>query len=148
MPKRVDPYYDPETGKFWREAGCATRSGYRYIWFRGRQHLEHRVAWFLHYGEWPSDQIDHVNGKRDDNRISNLRIATPSENLRNRAKPINNTSGFKGVSWNAKRGAWQATIRIGKFNKNLGGFNTREQAADAYNCAALEHHGNFAKVDL
>ena len=118
------------------------------IWFQGRQQLEHRVAWFLHYGEWPCRQIDHVNGNRSDNRIANLRLATNSENVCNRGKPKNNTSGFKGVSWNSGRRAWLATIRRKGSNKNLGYFATREAAADAYNRAALKYHGEFANLDL
>ena len=148
MPKVAELMYDPLTGKFWREAGTANRVGYRQIWFQGKQHMEHRVAWFLHYGEWPDKQIDHINGVRDDNRISNLRLATNSQNQCNRKRPSNNTSGFKGVSWNPQREAWQVTIRYKGTNKNLGYYSTREQAADMYNSAALRHHGEFARIDL
>jgi hypothetical protein len=140
--------YDPKTGKFWRKAGCKSANGYRQIRFQGRQFMEHRVAWFMHYGEWPKGQIDHINGKRDDNRIVNLRLATPSENLRNRKKPCNNTSGHKGVSWIKRYGHWQATIKFDGKNKNLGNFATREAAAEAYNQAALKYHGEFANLDL
>lgn len=148
MPKNGDPVYDPETGKFWREAGCVSTNGYRQIWFRGRQCMEHRVAWFLHYGEWPKNHVDHINGNRSDNRIVNLRLATNAENLRNRSKPKNNVSGFKGVSWIERYQKWQATIKFDGKNKFLGRFDTREDAADAYNQAALKHHGDFAKVDM
>lgn len=140
--------YDPATGKFWREAGCQCASGYRQIYFDGRQHMEHRVAWFMHYGEWPKGEIDHINGLRNDNRISNLREATRSENSRNRSKPSNNTSGHKGVSWINRYQCWQATIKFEGKNKFLGRFATREEAATAYNEAALQHHGEFAKIDL
>lgn len=148
MPKNADPIYDPETGKFWREAGCASYTGYRYIWFQGKQCLEHRVAWFLHYGEWPEGQVDHINGIKSDNRISNLRLASPSENLQNRSKPRNNISGHKGVSWIKRYRAWQATIKFEGKNKFLGRFATREEAASAYNRAALQYHGEFARIDL
>jgi hypothetical protein len=148
MTKAAEIMYDPATGKFWREAGCASASGYRQIWFQGRQHMEHRVAWFLHYGEWPKEQVDHINGVRSDNRIANLRGATPSQNLRNRPRPRNNTSGHKGVSWNTGRQAWLATIRYEGTNKNLGYFAAREDAAAAYNRAALKYHGEFARIDF
>lgn len=148
MPKNADPRYDPKTGKFWREAGCLGRLGYRHIWFQGKQHMEHRVAWFLHYGVWPDKPVDHINGIRSDNRIVNLRLATTAENLRNRSKPKNNKSGFKGVSWIEKYQAWQATIKFDGKNKFLGRFATREDASAAYEKAALQHHGEFAKIDL
>jgi hypothetical protein len=148
MRKVAEIMYDPLTGKFWREAGTLGATGYRQIWFQGQQHMEHRVAWFLHYGEWPKDQIDHINGVRDDNRICNLREATYSENQCNRKIPKNNKSGFKGVSWNPARKAWQVTIRYGGTNKNLGYFSTRERAAEMYDKAALKHHGKFARLDL
>lgn len=141
-------FYDPKTGKLWREAGCLSGNGYRQVWFEGKQEMEHRVIWFLHYGEWPKLPIDHINGKRADNRIENMRLATPSQNGFNRRRPKNNTSGHKGVSWNSKRRAWQATIRYEGTNKNLGYFATREKASSVYHEAALQYHGEFARPDL
>ena len=140
--------YDPTTGKFWREAGCASSSGYRQIWFEGKQHMEHRVAWYLHYGEWPTQQIDHINGVRSDNRIANLRLSTNSENMYNRKKPANNTSGHKGVSWHSGYQRWQAAIAVNGNKMNLGRFATREDAAAAYQRAALHYHGEFVNLDL
>jgi HNH endonuclease/AP2 domain len=148
MKKIADLIYDPKTGRFWREAGCANRSGYRSIWFNGRHCMEHRVAWFIHYGEWPADHVDHINGVKSDNRIKNLRLATASENSRNRSKPRNNVSGHKGVSWIKKYQSWQATIKFDGKNKFLGRFATREEAAAVYHKAALQYHGEFAKIDL
>lgn len=102
----------------------------------------------MHYGMWPDRLVDHINGNRQDNRIANLRLATTSENLCNRGKPRNNTSGFKGVSWNTKFQIWQATIKFNGRNKNLGRFASREKAAEAYSKAALQYHGDFANLDL
>lgn len=110
--------------------------------------MEHRLAWFLHYGEWPTCQVDHINGDRHDNRISNLRLASSSENQRNRKRPKNNTSGYKGVSWIEHYQMWQATIKFDGKNKYLGRFDTPEEASDAYNKAALRHHGEFAFIDI
>lgn len=148
MQKNDSLVYDPMTGTFWRRAGCDSSNGYRQIWFNGKQHLEHRVAWFLHYGEWPDRHVDHINGNRSDNRIINLRLATNSENLRNRLKPRNNTSGYKGVSYIKRYDIYQATIRVEGKNKFLGRFASPEAAADAYQRAALKHHGEFANLDL
>lgn len=148
MLKSDDLYYDPETGKFYREAGCQSSSGYRQIWFQDRQQMEHRVAWFLHYGEWPKGYVDHINGDKSDNRISNLREATASENLCNRGRQRNNTSGHKGVSWHRQNRKWKATISVSGRNRYLGSFDTKEEAAQAYNRAALHFHGKFAMLDL
>lgn len=146
MPKNSDFLYDPETGKLWREAGTADGRGYRYVQFQGEHHLVHRVAWFLYYGEWPDKTVDHINGNRSDNRITNLRLATISENGYNRKTPQNNTSGFKGVSFH--RGLWQAQISVSGKNKFLGRFASREEAAAAYGKSALQYHGEFANLDL
>ena len=143
--------YDPETGIFLRDgkiAGTLNGLKYRQMKIEGSLYLVHRLAWLFVYGDWPSRQIDHINGIKDDNRISNLRLATGSENLRNRPKPRNNTSGYKGVSWINHYQKWQATIKFDGKNKFLGRFATREEAAEVYNLAALQHHGEFARLDL
>lgn len=148
MTKHREFLYDPKTGKLWREAGCPNGRGYRSVQFQGRRHLEHRVAWFLYYGEWPKLHVDHINGNPGDNRIVNLRLATCSENAYNRSKPPHNTSGFKGVSRQRGRRKWQSLIRVQGKNKFLGSFDTPEEASAAYDRAALKHHGDFARVDL
>lgn len=148
MPKTSEFLYDPETGKLWRRAGCLESRGYRNVYFQGKLHLEHRVIWFLYYGEWPDNEVDHINRNRSDNRISNLRLATRSENGQNRKMPTNNSSGYKGVTWVKSRNAWQVVINIGRQPKFLGRFATREEAASVYNKAALKYHGEFAKIDL
>jgi hypothetical protein len=148
MPDNRGFFYDPETGKLWREAGGPDGRGYVHVQFQGKRHLAHRVAWFLYYGNWPDQMIDHINGNRSDNRIKNLRLASSSQNQLNRGKSTNNTTGHKGVSYHAKRRHWQAMISINGRNKFLGNFATAEEAADAYNKAALKHHGEFARTDL
>jgi hypothetical protein len=92
--------------------------------------------------------VDHVNGDKLDNRRSNLRIATHSENSRNRKRPKTNTSGFKGVSWHVKhgKGAWRASIWLNGKNRELGRFASPQAAHEAYASAAAEHYGAFARM--
>lgn len=141
--------YEPETGKlFWRDCeempkkwrtrwagkeAFTSENGVGYC--RGSidavMFLAHRVIWAIHYGEWPSDQIDHINGVRNDNRISNLRVATNVENQRNMSMNRSNTSGVCGVSWCKARGKWLAYIGVGGRTINIGRFTTIDAAAAA-----------------
>jgi hypothetical protein len=151
--------YDPVTGMFKHIkpdkgfknkefAGCLEKkNGYRVINLYGRTYKAHRLAWLTTYGEWPSGQIDHINGDIDDNRIDNLRIATPSQNMWNSRKPKNNTSGIKGVSCISTEQRWTASIKVLRKSKTLGWFKTKEEAAAAYRAAALKYHGEFARLD-
>lgn len=104
----------------------------------------HRMAWFLHYGEWP-EEVDHINGVRTDNRISNLRNVTKALNARNLSLSVRNKSGFKGVSWNKKLGCWQAHIRLDGKTKYLGLFRDINDAAKAYRDAAPVYHGEYVR---
>lgn len=151
MRKPVELVYNSVTGKIWkgsREVGSLDNNGYRRVCFNGKRPLAHRLAWFLYYGEWPTDQIDHINGNKDDNRISNLRLASDFQNMWNRGKPQNNTSGFKGVSWHKQRQKWIALIGVNGVLKYLGYFEDLEKAAAAYQTAAIKYHGEFANLDL
>jgi hypothetical protein len=149
--------YEPDTGKFfwtvvrWRKirvgdpAGHLNKKGYIEIRYNYKTYLAHRVAWYLHTGEDPHSMgLDHVNGDRADNRISNLRLANPTQNARNMRKRRNTTSTYKGVSWHEKSDKWQAQIRVDGRSMYLGYFNSQLDAHLAYCKAAAEHHGEFA----
>jgi hypothetical protein len=137
-------HYDPETGAFtWRvrrnqyahagdRAGrISPRNGYRYINIRHHLYLAHRLAFFYVRGKWPSHDIDHVNGRRDDNRWSNLRPVTRGENMQNlRAGHADNKTGLLGVA--PVRNRFGAYIRANGRNKYLGSFDTPEEAHAAY----------------
>lgn len=91
--------------------------------------------------------VDHINGDTLDNRKSNLRICTHKENLRNQRTPKNNNSGFKGVMWYKRISKWRAYIRVDKVQFHLGYFETKEDAALAYNISAIKHFGQYAKLN-
>ena len=99
----------------------------------------HQVIWVWMTGEWPNRQIDHINLDRHDNRWSNLRLATPSQNTWNNRISTRNKSGFVGIWWNAPRGKWEAFV--GK--KNLGRFATMTEAIAARQKAAHDIAGEF-----
>ena len=107
---------------------------------------------FMHafiMGISPKEQIDHVDGNGLNNRKDNLRPATAQQNAGNaRKRTIATSSRFKGVSWDKSRAKWIATIRISYQKKNLGRFPSEEQAARAYDKAALEAFGEFAKLNF
>lgn len=156
--------YDPETGYLWwtkqngggrslgRPAGSLHCTGYIVI---GRKvdgvvknYLAHRLAWFIYHGMWPKDQIDHINNIRSDNRIVNLREATNSENQANRKIREGGASKYKGVSWHKGAKKWQALIEVNRKQTYLGQYDLEEEAALAYNKAALEYFGEFAKINI
>jgi hypothetical protein len=109
--------------------------------------VAHRLAWFLYHGVWPKEQVDHINNVRDDNRILNLREATSFENQCNRKPQVGCSSKYKGVSYKKQDCKWQAQIQINYKNIYLGLYHNEEEAALAYNKAALEHFGEYAKIN-
>ncbi len=95
-----------------------------------------------------TNYIDHRNNNPLDNRRSNLRSATNQQNQFNTNKQINNTSGFKGVTWDRTYRRFLARIRYGKSQrKHLGSFKSAKEAAMAYNNAAIKLHGQFARLN-
>lgn len=108
----------------------------------------HRAAWAIYYGYWPEVFVDHINGDRSDNRIENLREATRSQNARNRVSTKNSTSRYLGVHWNSRDKIWESQISDGVNVMRIGKHNCEIMAAKAYDAAALEIHGEFAKPNF
>lgn len=144
--------YDPETGVFvWLKtnsnrapagsrAGRDNGNGYRRIMLDGRTYYEHHLAWFYIHEAWPEFEIDHQDGERSNNRISNLRPATHAQNGQNQPLRSTNTSGMHGVSWSKPHSKWTAYIWAGGKKKHLGLFAEREAARQAYLVAKRELH--------
>lgn len=145
-------HYDPETGIFTNltqrgkvkkgaVAGSKYSTGYICIEIYYKRYQAHRLAWLYVYGEFPANQIDHINEIKDDNRIVNLRSATNLENQHNVSSlQSNNTSGFRGVFWRKNRKKWKAIIYLNGRPKHLGHFDTAEEASEAYVTAKRELH--------
>lgn len=150
--------YDPATGVVRNKvqrgsralpgeiAGTKDGKGYLHVFINGKFLRLHRLVYFLATGELPSS-IDHINRRRTDNRLANLRPATQQQNSGNSGVARHNTSGFRGVSRNTKSGKWHAQIKIGGKQTYLGRFDTPEEAAQAYDLAALFHFGEYATLN-
>ena len=122
---------------------CCERHGYYIGTFNGKCFRAHRVVWFLCNGEWPKNQIDHINGNSLDNSISNLRDVSRSINMKNRRLSSNNKTGKNGVWFNKASGNYRAAIRTRFGRIYLGTFNTVDEAAMAVS-VAMNMDGEFS----
>jgi len=141
--------YDSKTGIFtWRVrrggkaragdvAGSVRSDGYRAVKINSRNYQEHRLAWLYIHGTFPSNQIDHINRIRVDNRISNLRLATNMENSWN--------TSAAGVGFHKITGKYQAYIYVRGKHIHLGLFDTVEEAATIRRGAEQKYFGEFAR---
>ena len=135
-----------DAGKRWRKgqvAGSINGQGYMEVKFQGRVYQAHRLAWALHFGEQPPEFLDHINRDKLDNRITNLRPATKSQNNANRTALRNNKHGIKGCYWINKTSSWRVQCRVNKKLHNVGYFKELDAAKAAYTAFAAQHFGEF-----
>jgi hypothetical protein len=150
--------YDPATGVFsWRKkrrgnqvpdsgrAGSKDCRGYWRVKIKGANYRGHQLAWLLTHGEWPTSQIDHINGDKCDNSLANLRAATGSQNRMNSKRHRNNRSGIKGVGWVSRERCWLAYIQAGGPLQQLGLFRCLGKAAAARRAAERELFGEYSR---
>lgn len=122
------------------------RHGHLQIGLFCKNYIAHRIAWMWFYGVKPERDLDHKNGDPSDNRISNLRLATTSQNLMNSKTRTDNTSGVKGVSWSRKSKKWYAYIVVDQKMRALGLYDEIDDAITARKRAETELHGEFARA--
>ena len=132
--------YDPETGNIYSKLGKilnATNKNYVQMGTTINKktfHLSgHHFAWYCVYGNCDINQIDHINGVRDDNRICNLRNVNSNKNQWNRKTA-------KGYTWNKRQNKWQAQISLNNKPIYLGLYSTEQEARQAYLNAKDKHH--------
>ncbi len=122
-------------------AGSVKKNGYIGISINATTLLAHRAIWLYVHGTWPKYQIDHINGNKCDNRISNLRDVLPAINSQNLTKPHKDSkSGILGVCWKSRDKRWIAEINIDKRSHHIGMFRTAQEARDAYLAAKAQLH--------
>lgn len=114
--------------------------GYGPLTIDGNTYHVHRVIWLWHKGEWPENDIDHIDRDRMNNRIENLRPATRQENLHNIGMNRNNSSGYPGVCFHKPTNKFMARIWINNKQIYLGLFTTAEEAFEAYMIAKIKYH--------
>jgi len=127
-----------------QQFGSHDKDGYRVGMLKGKLYKEHHLVWFYHYGVWPKEHIDHINGIRNDNRIENLREATRQQNQFNKKSLVGSSSQYKGVCWHKANKKWIAQYVHKSKTYYLGIYETEEEAAEAYRKATEHLHKDYA----
>ena len=151
-------HYDPDTGVFtWISptsnrvsigdvAGTINWKGYLVVGLENARFRLHRLAFLYMTGEHPSDQVDHINGDKSDNRWLNLRIASNSQNHMNVGLQSNNTSGEKGVVFHKPSGKWVARVKVQGKLHSLGCYDDKDAAIIVVRAARKRLHGDFNRI--
>ena len=133
--------------KIGQQFGSCHNSGYRRGKLKGKLHYEHRLIWLYHYGAWPKEYVDHINGIKNDNRIENLRECTVQQNQFNKKSLVGSTSIYKGVYWHKQRKKWVAGHKYKGKRYDLGRYETEAEAAEAYRKATEHLHKDYANYE-
>ena len=140
-------HYDPLTGLLHRKKNGKTvgtlSNGYLLVSIKGKSYQVHRIAYCMHHGYWPENDIDHINRRPWDNRIENIREVTCSCNMRNCGNLKSNTSGVKGVNRDSRNKRWHASITVNKKTIFLGSYRRFEDAVRARYFAECELSWNI-----
>lgn len=145
--KKLKPVsYNPETGEIIGARGkpwsAINSAGYVIGKFMGKTRTGHHVAWYLTYGYFPR-YLDHINQVRHDNRLSNLREATESQNMMNKTKHSNNRSGYKNVSFDSRSGKWLVVVKRDFKQYRFGLFEDVDEAGRVAEKARNEIHKEY-----
>ena len=165
--------YEPETGKlFWRKRSadlfqnkkiCNTWNskfanapaftskilgGYLIGSIHNKKYYAHRVIWAIQTGAWPKNHIDHKDGNRANNKFENIRDVTRGQNNSNKFSQKNSSSKYLGVSWRKRSKKWRVNVTKNGTTKYIGLFSDEIEAAKAYDHAAAQVHGEFAKLNF
>ena len=134
-----------------KKAGKINDRGYCKLTFKWNgkslNWYQHRIVWAMHYGQWPTKSLDHIDGDRANNAITNLREVTVQENGKNRGINKNNTSGHTGVTWEKRLSRWKASITVNGKYISLKTHPNIEDAIAARQAAEIEYkfHKNHGR---
>jgi hypothetical protein len=124
-----------------RAVGSHDGGGYLRTTVDGKRYRLHRLIWLHVHGEWPTGEVDHINGDGFDNRLENLRLTDRRTNMENqRHARADNRGGLLGATWHAHSSKWRARITLGGRQKHLGSFDTAEAAHAVYLAAKRQSH--------
>jgi hypothetical protein len=127
-------------------AGTIGAKGYLTVGIGKSYYLAHRIIWKIMTGADPVDQVDHEDTDRLNNRWLNLRPTENGPNVQNSKLRVDNSSGVKGVHWDAQHKKWRAVLTTNGVSVRLGRFASLEEAASVIESARMRDHGEFARV--